>query len=82
MAATTTERPTRDWRNREARPNGKKKYVARRVSEDEHKLLIWYVNAIGSSMSEQLAPVVDDLMVRARQLRADLEKQPGLTQAS
>lgn len=85
MAATspTTTGAKRDWRNREARPNGKKKYVARRVSEDEHRMITKYVEAIGSTVSDQLAPRVDELLASARAYEAMLkEQQDSLIRAS
>lgn len=59
-----TGRRTRDWRNRENRAS--KKYVAKRVSVDDHELLTAYAGRMNTSVSELLAPAVQNLLALAR----------------
>ena len=60
----STERRPRNWRNRENRAS--KKYIAKRVSEDDHELLTAYAGRLNMSVSELLAPAVQNLLDLAR----------------
>lgn len=65
--------PKRDWRTRETRKQDKR--LAKRVTADEHKLVNWYVDQIGSDVAEQLAPAVNALIERARAYRESMLAQ-------
>lgn len=67
MPSTDTEladRRARNWRHRENRAS--KKYIAKRVSEDDHQLLTAYADRLNISVSELLAPAVQNLLDLAR----------------
>lgn len=57
-------RTSGSWRHRENRASPK--YIAKRVSEDDHELITAYANSINVKVAELLAPAVDDLLSRAR----------------
>lgn len=63
-AASDNRRTPRNWRNREKRE--KPKYVAKRVSDDEHEVINAYAKSMNVYVSELLAPAVEDLLARAR----------------
>lgn len=65
--------PKRDWRTRETRKQVKR--LAKRVTADEHQLVNWYVDQIGSDVAEQLAPAVNALIERARAHRESMLAQ-------
>ena len=53
-----------NWRHRETRERDK--YVGKRVSHDEHKLIKQYADDKGVSVADLLSPGVDDILQRAR----------------
>jgi hypothetical protein len=77
MADTTAEaKPTRrrgNWRHRENRAS--KKYVAKRVSEEDHLALTRYAEDHGVKIAEMLTPFVDDLIQRARDYCGQLDEE-------
>ena len=69
MADTTAQaKPTRrqgNWRHRENRAS--KKYVAKRVSDEDHEALTRYAKDQGTDVAKLLTPFIDDLIARARE---------------
>jgi hypothetical protein len=63
-SATSGKRPPGNWRHRENRAS--RKYVAKRVSEDEHALINKYAESLNVNVADLLAPAVADLLTRAR----------------
>jgi hypothetical protein len=84
MADTTAEaKPTRrrgNWRHRENRAS--KKYVAKRVSEEDHLALTRYAEDHGVKIAEMLTPFVDDLIQRAHDYCGQLDELPAPARAS
>lgn len=62
------DRPSDDWRSRETRQ--KRKYLAKRVEPDDHKLVTEYAKSMNTEVSKLLAPAVDELIDRARAWQA------------
>jgi hypothetical protein len=79
MADTTAEaKATRrrgNWRHRENRASSK--YVAKRVSEDDHLALTRYAEDHGVKIAEMLTPFVDDLIQQAHDYCGQLEEFPA-----
>jgi hypothetical protein len=69
MADTTADakaaRRRRNWRHYENRASSK--YVAKRVSEDDHTALTKYAEDHGVKIAELLTPFVNDLIQRAHE---------------
>jgi hypothetical protein len=63
---TKITRTAGNWRHREKRASTK--YVAKRVSADDHELLTAYADRMNTSVAELLAPAVQDLLNQARAL--------------
>lgn len=66
--ATGDEKATRrrgNWRHRENRASSK--YVAKRVSEEDHQALAKYAEDHGVKIAELLTPFVHDLIQRAHE---------------
>jgi len=67
MTDTSTvgaRRSAGNWRHRETRAS--KKYVAKRVTEAEHKLINDYADSQDVSVADLLSPAVADILARAR----------------
>ena len=60
-----TARRRGDWRHRENRASSK--YVAKRVSEEDHLALTKYAEDQGVKIAELLTPFVHDLIQRAHE---------------
>jgi predicted solute-binding protein len=58
-------RASGNWRHRENRASSK--YIAKRVTEDDHELITAYANSLNVKVSDLLAPAVDELVSRARE---------------
>ena len=84
MADTTAEaKATRrrgNWRHRENRASSK--YVAKRVSEEDHQALTRYADDHGVKIAEMLTPFVNDLIQRAHEHCGQLEELPAPAKAS
>jgi hypothetical protein len=79
-AAKATRR-RRNWRHYEdSRPSSK--YVAKRVSEEDHMALARYAKDHGTDVAKLLTPFVDDLIERARQYCGQLDEDPAPAKAS
>lgn len=77
MANTTEEsteiRRRRNWRHyEEKRPSSK--YVAKRVSEQDHLALTRFAKDHGTDVAKLLTPFVDDLIERAREYCGQLSE--------
>lgn len=57
-------RSSGNWRHREKRAS--QKYVAKRVSADDHKLINDYADSLDVSVADLLSPAIADLIQRAR----------------
>lgn len=84
MADTTAEaKATRrrgDWRHRENRASSK--YVAKRVTEEDHLALTKYAEDHGVKIAELLTPFVHDLIQRAHEHCGQLVDYPTSVKAS
>ncbi len=69
MSDTTAEtkgaRRRGDWRHRETRAASK--YIAKRVTEEDHLALTKYADDLGVKVSELMTPFVRDLIQRAHE---------------
>jgi hypothetical protein len=76
MADTTVEakvaRRRGNWRHRENRASAK--YVAKRVSEEDHQALTRFAQANGVKVAELLTPFVHDLIQQARDYCGQLDE--------
>lgn len=66
MAETTqagTRQRKRDWRNRETRASAK--YVAKRITEQEHAALAAYARAQKTDVAKLIAPAIQEVVQRA-----------------
>jgi hypothetical protein len=84
MADTTTEAtPTRRRRNwREYENRASKKYVAKRVSDEDHQALTRYAKDHGTDVAKLLTPFLDDLIQRAHEHCGQLDQIPAAAKAS
>ena len=77
MADTTAEakaaRRRGNWRHRENRASSK--YVAKRVSEEDHLALTKYAEDHGVKIAGLLTPFVDDLIQRAHDYCGQLDEE-------
>jgi hypothetical protein len=84
MADTSEDaKPARrrgSWQHRENRASSK--YVAKRVTEDDHRALTRYAEDHGVKIAEMLTPFVNDLIARAHDYCGDREELPAEAQAS
>ena len=84
MADTTVEaqanRRRRNWRHYENRASSK--YVAKRVSEEDHTALTRYAEDQGVKIAELLTPFVNDLIERAHEYCGQLDELPAPAKAS
>lgn len=84
MADTTTEatpsRRRRNWREYENRAS--KKYVAKRVSEEDHEAVTRYAKDHGTDVAKLLTPFVDDLIARAHDYCGRLDEVAEPARAS
>lgn len=85
MADTSTEatasRRRRNWREYENRES--KKYVAKRVSEEDHAAVKRYAKDLGTDVAKLLTPFVDDLIARAHDYCGQLDDElPATAKAS
>jgi hypothetical protein len=69
-----------DWRNRENRASPK--YVAKRVTPEDHLAVTKYAQDHGVNVSDLLAPFVDDLIQRAHEHRRHLADAATSAKAS
>jgi hypothetical protein len=84
MADTTAgakaNRRRGDWRHRENRASSK--YVAKRVTEEDHLALTKYAEDHGVKIAELLTPFVHDLIQQAREHCGQLDEYPTAVKAS
>jgi hypothetical protein len=84
MADTTVEtkaaRRRGNWRHRENRASAK--YVAKRVSEEDHAALTRFAEANGVKVAELLTPYVHELIQQARDFCGQLEEHSTVANAS
>lgn len=74
-------RRRRNWRQYEgSRPSPK--YVAKRVSTDDHAALTRYAKDHGTDVAKLLTPFVDDLIARAREHCGQLDELAEPAKAS
>lgn len=83
MADTTVEakapRQRGNWRHRENRASAK--YVAKRVTDDDHKALTRYAEDHGVKVAELLTPFVQELIQQAHNYCGQLEDHPPVARA-
>jgi hypothetical protein len=68
MPDTPPARRRGSWRHRENRASPK--YIAKRVSQEEHELITAYAKNLNVTVAELLGPAVSDLISRARAHKA------------
>jgi hypothetical protein len=76
-------KPTRrrgNWRHRENRASSK--YVAKRITADDHEALTRYATDHGTKVAELLTPFVDDLIRRAHEYCGQVDDAPSAVKAS
>jgi hypothetical protein len=78
-SAETTRRRG-NWRHRENRASSK--YVAKRVSEEDHSALTRYAEAHGVKVAELLTPFIDDLIEQAHQFCVQVDDRGATVKAS
>ncbi len=74
MAQKTEPKPARrrgNWRHQENRAS--QKYVAKRITEQDHAALARYAQAHDMKIAELLAPFVNELVARAHDYCEQLE---------
>jgi hypothetical protein len=84
MADTTVEaKPTRRRRNwREYENRASKKYLAKRVSDDDHEAVTRYAKDHGTDVAKLLTPFVEDLIRRAHDYCGQLDEVSEPAKAS
>jgi hypothetical protein len=84
MADTAAEakavRRRGDWRHRENRASSK--YVAKRVTEEDHLALTQYAEDHGVKIAELLTPFVHELIQRAHAHCEQRQEYPSAVKAS
>lgn len=80
-AEAKTTRRQGTWRHRENRASPK--YVAKRVTEADHKALTKYAEDHGVKIAEMLTPFVNDIIQRAHDYCGQLDDElPASAKAS
>ncbi|WP_425004959.1 hypothetical protein [Mycolicibacterium sp. S3B2] len=78
--ASSARRRQGNWRHRENRASSK--YVAKRVSADDHAALTKYAEDQGVKVAELLSPFIDDLIQRAHEHAHQLDDVSPAAKAS